>query len=61
MLDIVILPHFFHLKNILPYNFNKTCIRIVTLLLVFSISVLLVSSNFTQVEYHQVLFEKKGK
>ena len=46
MLDIMILPHFFHLKNMLPDNLNKICVRILTLLLAFSISVLLTSSNF---------------
>ena len=47
MLDIVILPHFFHLKNMLPDNLNKICVRILILLLAFPISVLLTSSNFT--------------
>ena len=47
MLDLVILPHFFHLKNMLPENLNKICVRILTLLLAFPISVLLTSSNFT--------------
>ena len=47
MLNIAILPHFFHLKNMLPDNLNKICVRILTLLLAFSISVLLTSSNFT--------------
>ena len=47
MLDIVILPHFFHLKNMLPDNLYKICVRILTFLLVFPISVLLTSSNFT--------------
>ena len=47
MLNIVILPHFFHLKNMLPDNLNKICVRILTLLLFFPISVLLTSSNFT--------------
>ena len=28
MLDIVILPHFFHLKNMLQGNLNKICVRI---------------------------------
>ena len=46
MLNIAILPHFFHLKNMLPDNLNKICVRILTLLLAFSISVLLTSSNF---------------
>ena len=46
MLDIMILPHFFHLKNMLPDNLNKICVRILTLLLAFSISLLLTSSNF---------------
>ena len=47
MLDIVILPHFFHLKNMLQNNLNKICVRILILLLAFPISVLLTSSNFT--------------
>ena len=47
MLDIVILPHFFHLKNMLPDNLYKICVRILTFLLVFPTSVLLTSSNFT--------------
>ena len=47
MLDLVILPHFFHLKNMLPEILNKICVRILTLLLAFPISVLLTSSNFT--------------
>ena len=45
-LNIVIRPHFFHLKNMLPDNLNKICVCILTLLLVFPISVLLTSSNF---------------
>ena len=45
--EIVILPHFFHLKNILPDNLNKICVYILTLLLAFPISVLLTSSSFT--------------
>ena len=47
MLHIVIRPHFSHLKNMLPDNLNKICVHILTLLLDFSISVLLTSSNFT--------------
>ena len=47
LLDIVVLPHFFHLKNMLPDNLNKICVHILTLLLAFPISVLLTSSNFT--------------
>ena len=47
MLNIAILPHFFHLKNMLPDNLNKICVHILTLLLAFPISVLLTSSNFT--------------
>ena len=47
ILNIVILPHFFHLKNMLPDNLNKIYSRILTLLLAFLISVLLTSSNFT--------------
>ena len=47
MLDIVILPHFFHLKNMRPDNLNKHCFHIFILLLGFHISVLLTSSNFT--------------
>ena len=47
MLGIVILPHFFHLKNMLPSNLNKICVQILTLLLGFHISVLLTPSNFT--------------
>ena len=47
MLDIVILPRFFHLKNMLQNNLNKICVRILILLLAFPISVLLTSSNFT--------------
>ena len=47
MLDIVILPHLFHLKNMPPHNLNKICVCILLLFLAFSISVLLTSSNFT--------------
>ena len=47
MLDIVTLPHFFHLKNMLPDNLSKICVYILTLLLAFPISVLLRSSIFT--------------
>ena len=48
MLDIVILPHFFHLKkNMLPENLNKICVHILALLLTFPIFVLLTSSNLT--------------
>ena len=47
LLDIVVLPHFFHLKNMLPDNLNKICVHILTFLLAFSISALLTSSNFT--------------
>ena len=47
MLDIVILPHFFHLKSMLPDNLNKICVYILTFLLTFPISVLLTSSIFT--------------
>ena len=47
MLDTVILPHFFHLKDMLPDNLNRICVRILTLLLAFLISVFLTSSNFT--------------
>ena len=47
ILDIVILPHFFNVKNMLPDNLNKICVRILTLLLPFPISVLLTLSNFT--------------
>ena len=47
MLDIVILPHFFHFKNMLSNNLNRICVRILTLLLTFPISVLSTSSNFT--------------
>ena len=42
-----ILLHFFHLKNMVPDNLNKICVRILTLSLAFPISVLLTSSNFT--------------
>ena len=38
---------FFPLKNMLPDNLNNICVRILTLLLAFPISVLLTSSNFT--------------
>ena len=38
MLDIVILPHFFHLKNMLSNNLNIIFVRILTLLLSFPIS-----------------------
>ena len=38
---------FFPLKNMLPGNLYKICVRILTLLLAFPISVLLISSNFT--------------
>ena len=47
MLDIVIFPHFFHLKYMLPDNLNKICVHISTLLLDFPISVYLTSSSFT--------------
>ena len=47
MLDIVILLHFFHLKSMLWNNLNRICVRILTLLLAFLISVFLTSSNFT--------------
>ena len=47
MLGIVILPHFFNLKNMLPEKLNKICVHILTLLLAFPISVLLTSSDFT--------------
>ena len=46
MLDIMILPHFFHL-NMLPNNLSKICVRNLTLLLAFPIAVLLTSSKFT--------------
>ena len=46
MLNIVILPHFFHLKNMLPDNLNRICVRVLTLLLAFPISVLFTLSNF---------------
>ena len=49
MLNIAILPHFFHLKNMLPDNLNKICICILLLLLAFPISVLLASSNFISI------------
>ena len=42
-----ILLHFFHLKNMVPDNLNKICVRILTLSLAFPISVLLTSCNFT--------------
>ena len=60
MLDIVILPHFFHLKSMLPDNLNKICVRILTLSLAFPISVLLTSSNLTSGRISSYLFEKKG-
>ena len=47
MLDIVILPHFFHVKYMLPNNSDKICVRILALFLAFPISVLLTSSHFT--------------
>ena len=56
----IFLPHFFHIKNMLPNNLNKISIHILTLLLTFPISVLLESPNFTSGEYHQILSEKKG-
>ena len=47
LLDIVVLPHFSYLKNMLPNNLNKISVHILTFFLAFSISALLTSSNLT--------------
>ena len=49
MLDIVTLPHFFHLKEHAARQFKQNLFHILTLLLAFLISVLLTSSNFISV------------
>ena len=61
MLGIVILPHFFHLRNMLPDNLNKICVRILTLLLAFSISVLLTLSSSVGISSDFIWTERKYK
>ena len=51
---------FFPLTNMLPANLNKICVRILTLLLGFSISVLLMLSEFTSGEiWSDFIWERK--